>query len=249
MNIQKQIQRVRQKNLPPNPVRIQDLTEIPDIYKETLAGEIFLIYDSFSDENYDLTCGRIIVFATRENLKILFERSKTWYLDGTFKVTPGIFFQLFVIMGSLIQVHNNTEQFIALPFVYSLLESKEEVAYAKVLEVTFAAAERFGIRVVRPPKIMTDFELSTINASKNYSNNVKTCFFHLCQNVFRRVQMEGLQGKYNDEDDDSIQMALRMMCALAFIPSTDVPAYFDEIANDFPEEFLPVADYFEVLLV
>ena len=46
---------------------------------------------------YDLTCGRIIVFATKENLRILFERSRTWYLDGTFKVTPGIFYQLFVI--------------------------------------------------------------------------------------------------------------------------------------------------------
>ena len=71
-----------------NPIRIQDLAEIPDIYRKTLAGELFIIYDSFSDESYDLTCGRIIVFATKENLRILFERSRTWYVDGTFKVTP-----------------------------------------------------------------------------------------------------------------------------------------------------------------
>ena len=96
-------------------------------------------------------------------------------------------------MGSVLQINNNTEQTIALPLVYSLLESKEQIAYAKVLEVSFAAAERFGIRVNRPQKIMTDFELSTINAAKNYCNNVQACFFHLCQNVFRRVQMEGLQ--------------------------------------------------------
>ena len=39
VNIQKQIQIDRQKNLPQNPIRIQDLAEIPDIYNKTLAGE------------------------------------------------------------------------------------------------------------------------------------------------------------------------------------------------------------------
>ena len=106
--IQKQIQRVRPKKLPQNPIRIQDLAEIPDMYMKTLVGELFIIYDSFSDESYDLKRGRIILFATKENLRILFERS--WYLDGTFKVTPGIFYQLFVIIGSVLQVNNNTEQ-------------------------------------------------------------------------------------------------------------------------------------------
>ncbi len=39
-------------------------------------------------------------------------------------------------MGSVIQVNNNIERTIALPFVYALLESKEAVAYRRCYEKT-----------------------------------------------------------------------------------------------------------------
>ena len=48
-------------------------------------------------EDYDLDCGRIIIFSTRENLKLLF-KSEIWFLDGTFDTVPSMFFQLFTIM-------------------------------------------------------------------------------------------------------------------------------------------------------
>ena len=46
---------------------------------------------------------------------------------------------------------------------------------------------------------MSDFELPIINAVKtNIGENViKGCFFHLCQNVYRGIQSEGLQEQYN----------------------------------------------------
>ena len=72
----------------------------------------------------------------------------------------------------------------------------------------------------------------------------KQAFFIFVRMFFE--ELEGLQEQYNDEDDDSIQVALRMMCELAFVPSEDVPEHFDEIVNNFPDEFLPIADYFEV---
>ena len=37
-----------------------------------------------------------------------------------------------------------------------------------------------------------------------------------------------------------------MMCAIAFVPTDDVIASFDVLCDELPEEFLPVADYFEV---
>lgn len=37
-----------------------------------------------------------------------------------------------------------------------------------------------------------------------------------------------------------------MMCALAFVPSKDVPLRFDEFIDEVPEEFVPITEYFEV---
>ena len=73
------------------------------------------MYDSGSeDEN------RFFMFATKGNLRQL-GRSKTWYVDGTFKVCPSLFYQLFtmhaMIGGSVV------------PLVYTLLQNKTEVAY------------------------------------------------------------------------------------------------------------------------
>ena len=87
-NICKALLYERAKDLPPNPTTIDE--ELPDRFGRTLVGENFLIYDSFEDEDYDLPCGRIIVFATLANLKILF-KSNIWYLDGTFRVAPTLF--------------------------------------------------------------------------------------------------------------------------------------------------------------
>ena len=147
-NIRKQIQRSRLKELPSNPQSIAALREIPDVYRKTLVGENFLLYDSYEDENYDLECGRIIMFCTQENLRLLF-RSQTWFVDGTFSTVPSIFFQLFAILGSRTQVYKGVEQVIALPLVYVLLEGKEQVANSKIFEILNSSGSaleyRFGI--------------------------------------------------------------------------------------------------------
>lgn len=64
----------------------QDLV-IPAEYKLASNGSNFLLYDSGPEP------GRIIVFGTEENLKFL-ERSRDWFLDGTFKASPEIFEQV-----------------------------------------------------------------------------------------------------------------------------------------------------------
>ena len=116
-----------------------------------LAGENFLLYDSFEDhEDYendeaDESDGdetRIIIFSTRSNLQRL-SRSKEWHVDGTFKTSPTIFFQLFTILGSETQVIDDDEQTIALPYVYSLLPNKKESSYTKVLKIVMKKNQEF----------------------------------------------------------------------------------------------------------
>lgn len=127
LSIRKMIQRERLQELPTNPTTIADLERIAEEFRVTTAGALFLIYDSVEDERYNLTCGRILIFSTTENLRRLMS-CLTWYVDGTFKSAPSIFFQLFTILGSETQIHNGNEQTFALPYVYALLESKQEVS-------------------------------------------------------------------------------------------------------------------------
>ena len=87
-NLKQSIRRARKKNLPPNPRKLDQLEELPELYRTTFTKEKFLIYDSKfdgGDEDEIGEEGRVLVFATRRNLELL-SRSPTWFLDGTFKV-------------------------------------------------------------------------------------------------------------------------------------------------------------------
>jgi len=90
-NISKAITRHCVKNMPSNPRSMEELHELPMKYKQTIAGEQFLLYDSFEDIDYQLMCGRIIIFATKNNLRLLMN-SATWFVDGTFKLFQQYFF-------------------------------------------------------------------------------------------------------------------------------------------------------------
>uniref|UniRef100_A0ABD2VWZ0 MULE transposase domain-containing protein n=1 Tax=Trichogramma kaykai TaxID=54128 RepID=A0ABD2VWZ0_9HYME len=249
-NVKQIIQRERKKNVPANPRTLEELLDIPDQFRKTKVGEPFLIYDSFEDENAAGT-DRIIVFSTKENLSDL-ARSRIWYVDGTFKTAPSIFHQLFVIMGLTQQYVNGMELNIALLYVYALMKSKTQLSYAKVFEVTSSTAENLGIAVIPPEIIMCDFELSIIKAATTrFGLIVRGCLFHLCQSIYRHVQSEGLQQKYNDQEDRSIKEATQMMAALAFVPETSVLEHFDTFMDEISsreetEDFLPIADYFDV---
>lgn len=229
--------------MPSNPVQIEDLREIPTDFRNTLAGDAFLSYDSFEDDAW--TDKRIIIYATAENLRNLF-KSDVWFVDGTFKCAPSIFFQLFAIMGAVSQPTARGTQKIGIPFVYALLETKKESAYTKVFEAVINHARDLQIIINLPSVVMSDFEVGIINAAKREvgADKVRCCLFHLGQSVYRRVQDEGLQQKYADPDDSSIRDAARMLVALAFLPPDDIKDQFEELEGEMPEDFLDVYDYF-----
>lgn len=127
LSMKRTLQRERAKKLPTNPESIEDLLEIPGEFRVTKNGEDFLMYDSFEDRTWNSN-DRVIMYSTNDNLRRL-SRSATWYLDGTFKVVPSIFFQIFVIMGSVVQVLQGKERKFAVPHVYVLLTSKTQVSY------------------------------------------------------------------------------------------------------------------------
>ena len=80
---------------------------------------------------------------------------------------------------------------------------------------------------------MTDIKLAIINAPKKvFPNIISLSLFHLCQSFYRTVEAEGLQQRYRDPNDRSIQEAAHSMFALAFVPEERVPEIFDMCYNE-----------------
>lgn len=84
------------KDLPANPRSSKELREIPEKYHFTRATvqHSFLLYDSFEDADYNDTSGRLIIFLTQENLRLILV-SRMWFVDGTFKISLEIFTQVY----------------------------------------------------------------------------------------------------------------------------------------------------------
>jgi len=196
-NLKQAVRRARRVNFPKNPVTLADLDCIDPQFQTTTTGEPFLLYDSKGDSDFGAS-GRVLVFATRKNLEHL-ASSNTWYVDGTFKVAPSLFTQLFTILGSVEQFgRTEAQSILALPFVYALRTLKEQQQYEAVLKAVRQAATSFGIDQFQPARIMSDFELSIINACCTVfpSATISGCLFHLGQNVLKRVVDEGLKTSY-----------------------------------------------------
>ena len=64
------------------------------------------------------------------------------------------------------------------------------------------------------------------------------------QNKFRKIQREGLQVAYNDENDGTIKNTAQKLCSLAFVPEKDVVHTFELLLDEIPEDFSS-ADYFD----
>ena len=71
------------------------------------------------------------------------------------------------------------------------------------------------------------------------------CFFHLSQSLFRRIQEEGLQVRYNDPDDRTLKEYTHMILSLCFVPLADVVSNFEMLLAACPPKLLPVMEYFD----
>ena len=83
-------------------------------------------------------------------------------------------------------------------------------------------------------QIIMDFKKAAINSFEQFwpDTFVKCCFFHLTQNVWRKVQSEGLQSEYNQNEELAIR--IRLLPGLAFAAPHEVPIYLAMLYNNFP---------------
>ena len=216
--------RQRSQNSLPVPQNTQDLV-IPLEYKNTKNGEQFLLYDSGPINQ------RILIFGTEKSVSYL-EKCEHWYMDGTFSVTPGLFSQVYTIHGCI--------GGRVVPSLYCLLPDKSEVTYSLLLEKVIGFNNN-----LQPKSIMIDFERAMINSIATVFPNaeINGCFFHLSQNIYKKIQEFGLSQLYNTDANFSLKM--RMIAALAFYPPDNIEEAFETLAEFLPVEANELMDYFE----
>ncbi len=210
-NIQKEMVDVR------NPKTLAELSFPPA--SVTVNGQNFLLYDSaVSDANSD----RTVIFGTTENLNIL-ARCATIAMDGTFKVTPPPFHQLYTIHG-----------------------------IATVLTRSFNNIFRSLQRHLGSIRLHSVHEQATKNLRQSVEN-FEEYFFHFCQNVWRHVEDVGLQSQYADDELFSINIRMLMALALvpvndvvkSFETLVESSFWEDDPTCEFNKEKQALLNYFE----
>jgi len=225
-HVRRNIRQVKQMKNADLPIPTNCNFEIPEEYKRLLDGENFLLYDSGC---YDVN--RFLIFGTERTLTLLND-SEHWFMDGTFKIVPALFFQLYTIQvlafGSI------------LPCMYILLPNKTQITYRRLFEEIKVLQPQ-----VHPLTITIDFEKAAINAASECFPNVEIhgCFFHLAQNIFRKVRAVGLQERYKNDED--LSLAIRMIPALAFVPLDKVTDAFESLQETLSKEISTIVEYFE----
>jgi hypothetical protein len=177
---------------------------------------------------------RLIVMGDRHLVDGL-QRAQVWIADGTFKVVPSIFFQLY-------SIHFEHAAGITPAGIYCLMASKSRLTYDKLMLVL-----RSLMPNANPQRILLDFEMAAMNAfSASYPTaQISGCYFHLCQSIQRKVNDVGLKSEYESSRD--VSDFIRCLQALSHVPVQDVVPAFEELLDEMPkdERINEVVSYFE----
>ncbi|CAF0797118.1 unnamed protein product [Adineta ricciae] len=196
---------------------------IPDEYKnDYLNKDHLLLHDSYdpqfstNDSLYTSPEGRILIWSSDIQLKLLFDSDKL-YMDGTFSTSPPNFDQMYIIQA----IYHES----CLPAVFSLLPDRKATTHIYLFHVLFSEAKRLK-KKFNPCLLMTNFEQGVSRAvSIMFAGATvhKGCFFRFCQAIYRNVQFTGLSSAYFE--NLMIRSVIRQM-ALALVPEEHVLSLF-----------------------
>ena len=159
--------------------------------------------------------GRILVFASDNQLEYLAGMGKRWGVDGTFKTSPKEFKQIFTI-----HVFNDTGR--SIPCAFALIPDKKEVSYRLVLASIRFVAQKLGL-TVDPAVVMSDFEASIHSAllSEFPGVQLKFCLFHFHQSLIKKMKKFQIYGEYRKRKEPSkATKALLGMISALYVPAS-----------------------------
>jgi len=174
-----------------------------------------VLFDSGPGDN------RIILMGCLKLLDGL-ARAEVWLADGTFKVVPSLYFQLY-------SIHFSFGSGINPAALYCLLNNKTADTYGIVLQEL-----RRLVPLAAPRTVLVDFQRAAMNSFQVAfpAATVTGGYFHLTQSVIRKVNEVGLKVPY--EGDDEVRGYVRCLPALAFVPPEDVMEAFELVVQTMP---------------
>ena len=222
-HLKRNIQRSRNRAQVPIPLpQTRDAIIIPIQFQVTGNAnqpEQFLLWDSGPSINGD---ERILMFGTQSNLDFL-RSCNAILMDGTFKTTPHHFLQLYTIHGTRLEgVDQKPGK--AVPLIFFLFPNKTEGTYVRGFDQLSLLLPGW-----MPNRVMLDFERAAINAVQTRwpNSQVTCCFFHLNQNIWKKINELGLSTFYGNDVENATK--LKMISALAFVPPADVINSWDDL--------------------
>lgn len=130
----------------------------------------------------------MMILASEDDLAFL-STWDHWFADGTFRVSPSGYDQLYTILGLIIE---------AFPAVYALLAAITDAIYERFLQEIIALKPG-----LLPVSFVFDFKPEAIRTFQHTfpATTVNGSMFHFGQCVWRKLQSQGLVGRYRDEPD------------------------------------------------
>lgn len=156
-----------------------------------------------------------------------------WCIDGTFKVVPRPYFQLYTIS----YIKNNH----VFPSIFCLTKNKKKETYLNIIEIIKQMKPNLYPRIIK-----SDFEYASITAFKESFLNVTIsgCQFHLGKKVQRKLGEYGLTMQFRHSP--LIKKYVKSLICLSYVRIDKVIETFNEIAGDhsFPIILKTLYDYF-----
>ena len=176
--------------------------ELPPELLRLTDGTSFLLKDILDGNK------RILIFASPKG-KHMMRHCRKFFVDGTFKSCAKQFAQLYTLHADL---HSDEDHINVFPVAFALLPDKSAETYRQLFR---CLRDENGWM---PISITVDFEASCYVALRNIfpDAEIKGCYFHFKQCLWRKVQELGLATLYQHDED--IHIHIGMCAALSLIP-------------------------------
>ncbi len=204
----RQLQRHQQFGIP----RIDDPFNLPPCYRITHQSK----HSSGTPERWLLYQNKdsgTLIFASDQDLNVL-SQSPIWFADGTFKMCPKEFAQLYCLHVEYLGE--------PMPIMYCFLTGKTEPIYREVFQTLMLHLNRIlpAGTPIRATDMMMDFETAERNAFKLFFPNIRVrgCSFHFGQALLRKIGQIGLKLQYSDSES-LVHSYVRHLLALPFLPT------------------------------
>jgi hypothetical protein len=195
----------------PAPKSLQEIDfGVAESILKTSEGESFLIADSGSSDGPN----RIAIFATNAALQLL-SLCFLLFVDGTFFVTPLLFYQLLSI--------HCLHQGKYFPAVFALVPNKEKATSQRVFHMLASALAARGFWVPNDPwtTFVSDFEVGLQVALSECFGSAASrgCFFHFAQCIWRFVNGKGWRSLY--KSNEHFCLRVKMIIAMGMVPAEE----------------------------